>query len=97
MLAMPQMRAASTVNDPEHPTKRKVVYEAAASPRELLESCVIQAQAGLRGLSATSAINIALEPLSEEAKRMTKEELEAKAKQVEKPSNSENIQLESFW
>ena len=52
MLAMPQMRPASEKPDPKFPVQQKIVtYEGAPSPRELLESCVIQAQAALKGLT----------------------------------------------
>lgn len=54
MLAMPQMRAVKAVPGPDDDTV-EVTYEGAPSPRELLETVVIQATAALKGLSSTTA------------------------------------------
>lgn len=98
MLAMPQMRVASITTNCDDPSQRKIVYEGSSSPRELLESCVIQARAALRGLSAMSGVKVEQHVDSEEAKRLNKKEAEAVAyeQSLEKPTN-ENLQLECFW
>ena len=55
MMAMPQMRPTSSKPSETDKDSLLVTYESAASPRELLESCVIQAQAALKGLKATES------------------------------------------
>lgn len=52
MLAMPAMRPTSRTPGPD-PDSVTVTYCASPSPRELLEGAVIQAEAALKGLSAT--------------------------------------------
>ncbi|KAL1412563.1 hypothetical protein Q8F55_000310 [Vanrija albida] len=54
MLAMPQMRPVRTEPGPDKDTVN-VVYEGGPSPRELLESVVIQATSALKGLTSTAA------------------------------------------
>lgn len=54
MLAMPQMRPIRTEPGPDRDSV-SVVYEGGPSPRELLESVVIQATSALKGLTATAA------------------------------------------
>jgi hypothetical protein len=89
MLAMPQMRPTATIMDPNDPKQRVVTYEGSASPRELLESCVIQATAALQGLKSMSE-NLAATGLQEGA-----------ITQVPgaglQPSLEENERLRSFW
>ncbi|OCF34329.1 hypothetical protein I316_03843 [Kwoniella heveanensis BCC8398] len=50
MLAMPQMRPVKTKPSLDGADQVIVTYEGSSSPRELLESCVIQAQAALKSL-----------------------------------------------
>lgn len=53
MLAMPSMRPTKVGKGPD-PETVYILYEGSASPRELLESVVIQATAALKGLSSTN-------------------------------------------
>lgn len=53
MLAMPSMRPTKVGKGPD-PQSVYVLYEGSASPRELLESVVIQATAALKSLSQTT-------------------------------------------
>lgn len=98
MLGMPQMRPAAAEVDETDSMTKIVTYEGAASPRELLESCVIQAQAALKGLAATKVVaEVGVED-EEELKRMSAAEKERKDQEERKrKANNENDQLEDFW
>lgn len=98
MLAMPQMRPASSDIDPKDPTQKTVTYEGSSSPRELLESCVIQAQAALKGLEATAGVLEDEEMDAETAMRMSMAEAKAKANEKRAVALAdENEQLKTFW
>lgn len=99
MLAMPQMRATSSLIDPKDPTQKVVTYEGSASPRELLESCVIQAQAALKGLKSTKMSASDPEIEEEEAKRrLTVPEVKAKEKGKQaSAADAESEQFKTFW
>jgi hypothetical protein len=99
MLGMPQMRPVKSLISPTDPAQRFVTYEGAASPRELLESCVIQAKAALKGLKATTAVQVdEPDPVDEEERlRMTAEEWKAKQTKKAKNIDAQNAELEAFW
>jgi hypothetical protein len=65
----------------------------------LLESCVIQAKAALKGLKATTAVQVnEPDPVDEEERlRMTAEEWEAKRTKKAKNNDAQNAELEAFW
>jgi hypothetical protein len=63
MLAMPQMRPMATEPGPQADSVL-VTYECRPSPRELLETLVIQAAATLRGLASSSPVGTPLSPMS---------------------------------
>ncbi|WWC95452.1 hypothetical protein V866_002316 [Kwoniella sp. B9012] len=99
MLAMPQMRPISSEPLPRDPRSVTVTYEGASSPRELLENCVIQAQAALKGLKSVDNISKSSEDvmMTEEDLRISKAELarrEREKKQEERQDS--NYQLRSF-
>ncbi|OCF77874.1 ubiquitin-conjugating enzyme family protein [Kwoniella mangroviensis CBS 8886] len=99
MLAMPQMRPISNEPLPQDPCSVIVTYEGASSPRELLENCVIQAQAALKGLQSVDNVSKSSEDvmMTEEDLRISKAELarrEREEKQEEKQDS--NYQLRSF-
>lgn len=98
MLGMPQMRPAQAEVNENDQTKT-VTYEGSASPRELLESCVIQAQAALKGLAATRKVESDDEEGTEEdGKRMSMAEKRAKEEETRmRRVDDENVQLEEFW
>lgn len=99
MLAMPQMRPVSSTIDPDDPQRRIVIYEGASSPRELLESCVIQAQAALKGLDATKPKDVeANQDDVEQSLRMSATEVAEKEKEtLAKTKADQNAQLQEFW
>ena len=98
MLAMPQMRPVSSVQSSADPKQLVVTYEGASSPRELLESCVIQAQAALKGLEATAFKEHFGQGETEEELQMSTERiLEQQREQVEARRTDENTQLKEFW
>lgn len=97
MMAMPQMRPVHRASVPGQPGQVEVTYEGAASPRELLESIVIQAHAALKGLKAGEPV-----PTAEEAKVakdnfgeriIIKEGAEQKDPQVKEDAEL----LKTFW
>ncbi|ORY34658.1 hypothetical protein BCR39DRAFT_513852 [Naematelia encephala] len=95
LLAMPQMRPTKIEPGQDDNTVR-ITYEGASSPRELLESCVIQAQAALKGLRSTSVEETTGSP-TEEEKRLSATEAANKAlKRIEEESNDENRVLKAF-
>lgn len=100
MLAMPQMRPVRISPIPNQQGVVTVTYEGSASPRELLESVVIQAKAALKGLESTSAKRDKAEDkeMTEEEMRQSKDEAKAAAekKKVELAAD-ENQQLHEFW
>ena len=98
MLGMPQMRSAQAEIN-ENDLTKTVTYEGSASPRELLESCVIQAQAALKGLAATRKVESDDEEGTEEdGKRMSMAEKRAKEEEAKmRRVDDENVQLEEFW
>jgi len=103
MLAMPQMRISGTKISPDDPTCRVVTYEGSHSPRELLENCVIQAEAAMTGLrwfqNASKGENESSGAKAKEKKaRMNMTEAakyDAEA-QAEKDKD-EDAQLTEFW
>nr|XP_018260191.1 uncharacterized protein I303_07108 [Kwoniella dejecticola CBS 10117]OBR82349.1 hypothetical protein I303_07108 [Kwoniella dejecticola CBS 10117] len=98
MLAMPQMRPVSVSPCPDDLQSHIVTYEGTSSPRELLENCVIQAQAALKGLQSVSELSKTNEiHMTEEDKRVSKAELarRERVKQEEEKSDA-NFQLRSF-
>jgi hypothetical protein len=100
MLGMPRMRPARVEMDPKDPHAKTVTYEGSASPRELLESCVIQAQAALKGLVATRKVQSGDEDEAEEGgNRMTRAEKSAKEEErsMQEKRDDENVHLEEFW
>lgn len=99
MLGMPQMRPAAVELDPDDPYAKHVTYEGSASPRELLESCVIQAQAALKGLAATRKVDTGDgDEMDEEGRTMSMAEKRAKeTAAMMHRLDDENVQLEEFW
>ncbi len=104
MLAMPQMRPAKTEPAPntsgQGPKQILVTYEGASSPRELLENCIIQAQAALKGLQATAAKDETEKTTEEEEMelRLSARELaNREALNREEEKQNENFQLSEFW
>ena len=93
MLAMPSMRPVrktpvdGAAGDEQ---QLEIVYEGSPSPRELLESCVIQAQAALKGLAAT-AYRDERSPDDDERSEQ-KEDAEAQPK-----PNADLQKLQAFW
>ena len=100
MLAMPQMRPTSRRFSETDPNCVVVLYEGASSPRELLESCVIQAQAALKGLQATKPKEDADEEgvEAERALQMTKSEVKRNGKDRRWGYlDGANKHLQEFW
>jgi hypothetical protein len=104
MLAMPQMRPAKTETLPSpNGTKNdghqvQVTYEGAPSPRELLESVVIQAQAAIKGLQSDVEVSPFEGMTAGEIARMSKAEAEVKRQEAEaKRKTSANAVLRDFW
>lgn len=97
MLAMPQMRPAKSV--PQGDDLVEVTYEGSASPRELLENIVIQAQAALKGLQTGALDAGVLEGLSEEGMNMmTKAEVDKIKKDTEDRQRGEAWNaMQAFW
>jgi hypothetical protein len=77
----------------------EVTYEGSASPRELLENIVIQAQAALKGLQTSALDAGVLEGLSEEdMKMMTKAEVDKIKKDTEDRQRGEAWNaMQAFW
>lgn len=100
MLAMPQMRPTSSSPLPDSPDQQQVTYEGSSSPRELLESVVIQAKAALKGLKATSGAK-KQQPeaeMTEKEMRVSKEEaMKAEEERKREMKNDENNILREFW
>lgn len=101
MLAMPQMRQIRSEPVQREKDQLQVTYEGGPSPRELLESCVIQAQAALKGLNATEVDDEQVEKDAqelEEANRLSlaeykkREMIRAAARKVD-----ESYKLRVFW
>jgi hypothetical protein len=92
MLAMPQMRPAKHEPLPDQPGSMLVTYEGSPSPRELLESVVIQARAALKGLEGTATKD-------EQAKDSGDEEMlrMSAAEKLRERRNDANARLEDFW
>lgn len=82
------------------PKQVLVTYEGASSPRELLESCCIQARAALRGLRST-ACNDEFGTEKEEDEtilRLSKAEAaERDEERREEERQDENFVLKEFW
>lgn len=77
--------------------ERVVIYEGSSGPRELLEAIVIQSQAALKGLEGVkSATDQAEEEMTEEQKRMTRDD-KGKRKEAEPIQSPENLKLFHFW
>jgi hypothetical protein len=106
MMAMPQMRPIKSEPDEEDPNYRVVTYEGASSPRELLENCVIQARASLKGLKgiqvtvaerkSPSTTEKQDKRKAEKALQLTKDEDETARANLE-GSKTEDEQLSHFW
>jgi hypothetical protein len=73
--------------------ERTIVYEGSSSPRELMESVVIQAQAAIKGLGSDDSSKT--QELTEEEKRQNV--LDVKGKQKDTAISGENAKLRSFW
>jgi hydrogenase maturation factor len=103
MLAMPQMRSTSIKPSPNDPYSRIVTYEGSASPRELLENCVIQAGAALIGLNAVEKVSQQeaktwKQKTKEEKARMTLSEAAKHEAEVQaEKDKDEDVQLRVFW
>lgn len=101
MLAMPQMRAVKAIPGPDDDTV-EVTYEGAPSPRELLETVVIQATAALKGLSSTSGpeesdqdsdeLDPLQQSLADAQKRKEKQKVNAMT-----AAGTQNAILTAFW
>ena len=96
MLAMPQMRPTSFEQNPDDTQQMIVTYVGSASPRELLESCAIQATVALRSLTSIGA------KTNEEMTQAPDVSLEnnvgrAEVEQFEDGIPEENRQLLEFW
>nr|XP_019043448.1 ubiquitin-conjugating enzyme family protein [Kwoniella bestiolae CBS 10118]OCF22378.1 ubiquitin-conjugating enzyme family protein [Kwoniella bestiolae CBS 10118] len=99
MLAMPQMRPISTSPCPGDPNSVTVTYEGSSSPRELLENCIIQAQAALKGLQSVDNISRPSDDvmMTEEDLRISKAELARRLREKkEEEKQDANYQLRSF-
>ncbi|WVF68400.1 hypothetical protein IAT40_003165 [Kwoniella sp. CBS 6097] len=99
MLAMPQMRASKISPSPDAPNQVIVTYEGASSPRELLESCVIQAQAALKSLQgfAAAAQEEKDETMTEEDKRISMaEQARREREKKEDEKHDPNVQMRLF-
>lgn len=100
MLAMPQMRPAKSELSKNSPGSLDITYEGAPSPRELLENCVIQATAALKGLEATKhrSDDDAIGADEEEEMLLSKEEVERREKdRLAMLKLDENHLLAEFW
>jgi hypothetical protein len=101
MLAMPQMRATKVEDLPNEPDQISVTYEGSPCPRELLESCVIQATAALNGLEAMfkrEKEKAAAEADKEAKLRQTVEQARQETlEKTEQAKNDEGQQLKQFW
>ncbi|KAK4687368.1 hypothetical protein P7C73_g2746, partial [Tremellales sp. Uapishka_1] len=98
MMAMPQMRPTNrkTVTAKKGVTEIQVTYEGSPSPRELLENCVIQARAALRGLEATSVPPEGEEDEFEELTMSLEDKAERERERVAEEKLDENCQLKEF-
>lgn len=104
---MPQMRLTKKESIPERSSRSRkkgsghrvlITYEASASPRELLEYCVIQAQAALKGLDATSTRLEETNENEEWYEPPTAPETAGKKRgRKGKRGKNENEQLKEFW
>ncbi len=106
MLAMPQMRPVKSESlprpsssGPHSPKQIQITYEGASSPRELLESCCIQAQAALKGLQSMPATQLSSAEEDEEiGMRLSIREVARRAaKKWDEEIIDENVQLKLFW
>lgn len=99
MLAMPQMRPAKYEPLPDQPGSMSVTYEGSPSPRELLESVVIQAQAALKGLEGTATKDEPAKDSGDESMlRMSAAEVaKEKADKLKERRHDANARLEDFW
>jgi hypothetical protein len=96
MMAQPVMLplSVSVTTKKGSPTReKKIIYEGSSSPRELLESIVIQATAALKGLKP--AEEVVIEEMTEAQKRAT-EAHAVKKIDDEPPLSGENIRLLDF-
>jgi hypothetical protein len=96
MMAQPVMLpiSVSVTTKKGHSTReKKIMYEGSSSPRELLESIVIQATAALKGLDNLS-VQMVEEEMTEEEKRITG--TNAAAPVEEAPMSDENRRLFDF-
>ncbi|GFZ49786.1 hypothetical protein JCM24511_07189 [Saitozyma sp. JCM 24511] len=98
MLAMPQMRPAKYEPLPDQPGSMSVTYEGSPSPRELLESVVIQAQAALKGLEGTATKDEPAKDSGDESMlRMSAAEVaKEKADKLKGRRHDANARLEDF-
>lgn len=102
MLAMPQMRAVKAVPSAEDASTVEVTYEGAPSPRELLETVVIQATAALKGLSSTAAPEESDDESDEQdilqLSAAEAQKREEKQKQTSRcAAGTQNAVLTAFW
>ncbi|KAF9481960.1 hypothetical protein BDN70DRAFT_875580 [Pholiota conissans] len=100
MMAMPIMvvgsvKAINAKNDQIR--ERTIIYEGSSSPRELLEGIAIQAQAAVKGLEGTKAVDtMASEELTEEQKRMTHDMREKAVEETAIAGSDDNQKLLLF-
>ncbi|KAK8849763.1 hypothetical protein IAR55_005099 [Kwoniella newhampshirensis] len=96
MLAMPQMRPIRTEPAPHDSHFVMITYEGSSSPRELLENCVIQAQAALKGLESDVDPED-VDEVTEEDLRLTNAQLnQKKGRDSEACKENQNIVLKQF-
>jgi len=82
---------------PNEVPQKLVTYEGAPSPRELLESCVIQAQAALKGLKATSAKPDDRPSNEDEMSLSVAQAAQRDMDKEEEQLQDENFKLMTFW
>ncbi|WVR07973.1 hypothetical protein IAU60_005016 [Kwoniella sp. DSM 27419] len=96
MLAMPQMRSVRTAPTPNDPFSLNVIYEGAPSPRELLENCVIQARAALKGLKTGQHVNEIVDGDIIEGSRLTSEAVQREVQDRAEEETDTNLVLRVF-
>ena len=97
MLAMPQMRPMMTEPGPDENTVT-VTYEGRPSPRELLETIVIQATSALKGLSATAVPETPPAPTPADGAVDNNPFLaNATVKETADSEHAKNVALKVFW
>jgi hypothetical protein len=102
MMAMPIMAVVSTGEPTTRKTKsggqvreRTIIYEGSPSPRELLESLAIQAEAAIKGLEGPKQNEEETQELTEEQKRMAVDS-KGKSKETNTTMSEENRRLLDF-